>query len=96
MSSSRVLDAEGSHEDLPNMSRAYTIVAGEIVEFERHHLRKFSAVGGAGGVLTTANDISNYIKLHLNKGKVNGKQVVREVSLAISSITITSTQIIKF
>lgn len=33
----------------------------------------------AGGMWSTPNDMAEYMKFHLNKGKVNGKQLIPEV-----------------
>jgi len=79
MASSRLVDAEGSHEDLPNMSHAYTRVNEEIVEFERSHLRRLSLIAAAGGVLSTASDMAKYVQFHMNGGQVDGVQIIPEV-----------------
>ena len=81
MVSSRVLDAEGSNEDLPNMSRAYTYIGEEMVQFDKAHLRKASIIGGGGAVLTTPTDMAHFMKFMFNGGLVDGNQVVPKVSL---------------
>jgi hypothetical protein len=41
-------------------------------------LNRVFFAGGAGGIISTAEDMSKYLRFHLNKGKVGGKQVVPE------------------
>jgi len=79
MASSRLVDAEGSHEDLPNMSHAYTRIGDEVVEFDRSHLRRLYWDSPAGGILSTASDMAKYIQFHMNGGRVDGVQVIPEV-----------------
>jgi len=41
-----------------------------------------SLIGPAGGVISTAKDMSNYLKLHVNKGQFNGTPLVSHASLS--------------
>jgi len=52
--------------------------------FNYNYVPHFSRVGdglGAGGILSTANDMAKYTAFHLNKGKVGDTQVVSAVSI---------------
>ena len=42
--------------------------------------RWLSAVAPAGFVMSTAEDMGNWLKMHLGKGKFNGKQVISEAN----------------
>jgi len=79
MVSSRLVDPEGGHEDLPNMSHAYTRKDEVVVEFERSHLRRLFLDAPAGGMLSTASDMAKYVQFHKNGGRVAGIQIVPEV-----------------
>jgi len=84
MNSSRILDAEGSNEDLPNMSRAYTRIGNELVQFDKSHLRKASVVGGGGAVISTPADMAHFLKFMLSGGLVDGIQIIPTVSFGFT------------
>lgn len=74
------IDANGTYESLPDMSWPYVIKDGELVEFDMHQIRKVHMALGAGGILSTANDMAKYMNFHLNRGRVGDIQIVPEVS----------------
>lgn len=62
----------------PNCSKPYQEKDGQIKEME---YRDIQAVGPAGSIYSCVSDMANWVLLHLNKGKHNGKQIVSEANL---------------
>ena len=48
----------------------------EAEEFDTYPLRTIDNIGPAGSILSTAGDMGRYIRFHLGKGEIDGKQVL--------------------
>lgn len=51
-----------------------------------HSGRRIVVSNAAGGIITSSNDITKFLQLHLNLGKVDGKQVIPEVIVTLTKI----------
>jgi CubicO group peptidase (beta-lactamase class C family) len=67
-------------------------VAVEPLHGEEQALHWLSVIGPAGSISSTAEDMAKYLLFHLNKGKVNGKQVIesKQMEYLRKGHTITS------
>lgn len=59
-------------------AKLYTEQEGEIVEAVDYD---FKVVKGSGNINSTAEDMAKFLQLHINKGKVNGKELLSESNL---------------
>lgn len=81
MENTTYVDFEGIYESLPDMSQPYVIKDNIIVEFDIFQIRKLHVALGAGGILSTANDMTKYMDFHLNLGRIGDKQIVPTVMM---------------
>lgn len=79
MANTTYVDIDGSYESLPDMSQPYILRDGILVEFDMFQVRKVHMSLGAGGILSTSNDMAKYMDFHLNLGRVGDRQVVPRV-----------------
>lgn len=61
-----------------NSAKPYRYNGGKSIEIP---YVKMDAIGPAGGISTTLDDLIPWVKMHLDSGKSDGKQLVSEVSL---------------
>lgn len=57
----------------------YSLQTGEVKEIPLSPA--YEAVGPAGNIVSTAKDMANWLKLHLNKGIINGKQIISATTM---------------
>ncbi|KAJ6645759.1 Gigasin-6 [Pseudolycoriella hygida] len=76
MENTTYVDFDGSYESSPDMSQPYVLRDDVLVEFDIFQIRKVHMALGAGGILSTANDMAKYMNFHLNLGLVDGRQIV--------------------
>lgn len=79
MANTTYVDFEGAYETLPDMSQPYVLKDNILVEFDIFQIRKIHMGLGAGGMLSTANDMAKYMDFHLNLGRVGDRQIVPTV-----------------
>lgn len=79
MSNTTYIDFNGTYESLPDMSQPYILRNGSIVQFDIFQVRKVHMGLGAGGLLSSANDMTKYMDFHLNQGRVGNRQIVPTV-----------------
>jgi len=79
MTNTTYIDFDGSYESLPDMSPPYIMRNGTLVEFDIFQVRKIHIGLGAGGILSSANDMAKYMNFHLSQGRVGDRQIVPTV-----------------
>lgn len=62
MANTTYIDFDGAYEKLPGMSQPYIIKNDTLVEFDIFLMRRVYVCLGAGGVLSTANDMARYMR----------------------------------
>jgi CubicO group peptidase (beta-lactamase class C family) len=67
------------YEDRPNKAALHIFLNGEPVN---RFVREADAEAPAGGVSSSARDLAEWVRLQLNDGKWNGKQIVDATALA--------------
>lgn len=67
------------YENRPNKAALHIFVNGEPVN---RFVREADAEAPAGGVSSSARDLAQWVRLQLNEGKWNGKQIVDATALA--------------
>lgn len=75
------IDIDGSYESLSDMSWPYVIKDDILVEFDIIQIRKVHVALGAGGILSTPNDMTKYMDFLLNFGRIDSRQIVPKVAL---------------
>jgi len=82
---SSIRDYSGDHALLTSSYLLFGHLAHKLARLKQiKTFLKFRRIGdglGAGGILSTANDMAKYGAFHLNKGKVGDRQVVSAVSV---------------
>lgn len=81
MANTTYVDFDGVYETLPDMSQPYVIINGTLVEFDIFQVRKVHMGLGAGGVLSSANDMAKYMDFLISHGRIGDRQIVPEVNL---------------
>ncbi|KAG4068093.1 hypothetical protein HA402_001518 [Bradysia odoriphaga] len=76
MTNTTYVDFNGTYESLPDMSQPYILRNGTLVEFDIFQVRKVHMALGAGGILSSANDMAKYMEFHLSRGRVGDRQIV--------------------
>ncbi len=61
-------------ETLDNVTMSHTRVDGRLTPLYR---RNYDALGGAGAIFSSAHDMAKWIRLHLGKGEVEGRRLIR-------------------
>lgn len=79
MSKTTYIDFNGSYEKLPDMSQPYVIKNGKLVESDISQISRVHTALGAGGILSSSNDMAKYMNFHLNLGRVGDIQIVPTV-----------------
>jgi len=79
MANTTYIDFNGTYESNPDMSQPYILRNGTLVQFDINQIRKIHMGLGAGGVLSSANDMAKYMNFHLNEGRVGNRQIVLTV-----------------
>lgn len=64
-------------ETNPHMTKEYTYEKGQFIPISSYDL----AVPPAGGIVSTGEDMANYMIALLNEGKLNGKQILKKFSI---------------
>ena len=62
----------------PNVAASHVRVEGQPFAVKR---RNYDNIGGAGAIFSSAHDMAQWVRLHLNGGKYNGKQLIRPATL---------------
>lgn len=81
MTNTTYVNLNGSYESLPDMSQPYVLKYDVLVEYDIFQVRKVHMSLGAGGILSSANDMAKYMDFHLNKGRIGDRQIVPIVSV---------------
>ncbi len=76
MANTTYIDFNGTYESNPDMSTPYILRNGTLVEFDMFQIRKVHMGLGAGGILSTSNDMAKYMDFHLNYGRIGDRQIV--------------------
>jgi CubicO group peptidase (beta-lactamase class C family) len=74
MSSSNFSIREAKH--WPNVARAYERRDDEVTLIDYYERQE--AIGPCGAITSTAADLANWLRLHVNRGRFTGRQVVSE------------------
>lgn len=61
-------------DELDNVTASHTRVDGRLTPLYR---RNYDALGGAGAIFSSAHDMVQWIRLHLGKGMVEGRRLIR-------------------
>lgn len=79
MDDTTYVDLAGTFESHPNMSQPYILKNDTLVQFDIFQIRKVHLALASGGLLSTPNDMAKYMNFHLNKGRVDDRQIVPAV-----------------
>lgn len=79
MTEATYFDIDESYLDLPTMSSSYYRKDNITYLYNNTLLKRVHIGLTAGGILASATDMAKYLKFHLNKGNVNGLQLIPEV-----------------
>ncbi|CAL8137117.1 unnamed protein product [Orchesella dallaii] len=82
MSNATLIAHDNSHLDAPNLSQGYYWRNGTSSPLNMKLLSRIAVAPGAGVILATMKDMIKFLELHVEKGKVDGKQVIPEEAMS--------------
>lgn len=82
MEKSRFVRRNDDFVNTPEIARPYFVDTdnGTLIPVRPELPIRATTLTAAGGLLSSANDMEKYLRLHMNFGNLDGKQIVAEVS----------------
>ncbi|XP_021961760.2 uncharacterized protein LOC110857479 [Folsomia candida] len=82
MTSTTWVKMTDDHNNMMNRAVPYFLMEGQLTRYNPELLKSIAFMHAGGGLLTTAIDITKYMQLHLNKGRLGDRQIVPEEVMA--------------